>query len=98
MPVHVLAGCPCFFFEPIISKKRNPDEEEEEEEEEGEGGEGGGAKKLLDQFLRSAYKSHRSPLFRYQPTDHAMVSAFVVSPKTYLELKSSSNTLRASST
>jgi hypothetical protein len=45
VPAHILAGCPCvFFFEPIISKKRNPDEEEEEE---GEGGERGGLKTVV---------------------------------------------------
>ncbi len=57
----------------------------------------GGAKKLWYQFLHSAYKYHSSPLF-LGTIPQTMVSAFVVSPKTYLKLKSSSNTLQASST
>jgi hypothetical protein len=57
----------------------------------------GGAKKLWYQVLHSAYKYHSSPLF-LGTIPQTMVSAFVVSPKTYLELKSSSNTLQASST
>jgi hypothetical protein len=57
----------------------------------------GGAKKLWYQFLHSAYKYHSSPPF-LGTIPQTMVSAFVVSPKTYLDLKSSSNTLQASST
>ena len=57
---------------------------------------GGGAKKLYYQFLYIDYKYHSSPLF-LGTIPETMVSAFVVSQKTYLELKSSSNTLQASS-
>ncbi len=60
----------------------------------------GGERGRLNTCITNSYVAPTStivpPFFRYHP--QTMVSAFMVSPKTYLELKSSSDTLQASST
>jgi len=56
----------------------------DEEEEEERGGKGG-IKNTYYQFLHSSYKYHSSPLF-LGTSPLTMVSAFVVAPKTHLDL------------